>query len=79
MMMFSEGCESTAAVFAGPTCDSLDRFGYQKNLLKLSLGDVIVIPEIGAYSIANANHFNGITPPGIIDPENTSETQCSLA
>ena len=79
MMMFSEGYESTAAIFAGPTCDSLDRFGYQENLPELSLGDVIVIPEIGAYSIANANHFNGITPPSIIDPENTSETQCSLA
>ena len=30
MMMLVEGCESTAAVFAGPTCDSLDRFGYQE-------------------------------------------------
>jgi diaminopimelate decarboxylase len=28
---------------------------------------VIVIPEIGAYSIATACHFNGIAPPVIID------------
>ena len=28
---------------------------------------VNVIPEIGAYSIATACHFNGIAPPVIID------------
>ena len=79
MMMFSEGCESTAAVFAGLTCDSLDRFGDQENLPELSFGDVIVIPEIGAYSIAKANHINGITPASIIDLENIPETQRPLA
>ena len=78
-MVFSEGCESTAAVFVEPTCDSVDRFGDQENFLELSLGDVIVIPEIGAYSIAKANHFNGIAPPSIIDSEDTPETQCSPA
>ena len=77
MMMFSEGCESTEAVFAEPTFDSVDRFGDQENLPELSLGNVIVILEIGAYS--KANHFNGITPPSIIDLKNTPETQCSLA
>ena len=77
--MFSEGCGSIAAVFAGPTCDNLDRFGDQENLPELFLGDVIVIREISACSIAKANHFNGITPPSIIDLENTPETQCSLA
>ena len=79
MMMFSEGCKSTAAVFAGPTCDSLDRFGDQENLPDLSLGDVIIIPEIGAYSIAKANHINGITPASIIDLENIPETQRPLS
>ena len=42
-------------------------------------GDVIIIPEIGAYSIAKANHINGITPASIIDLENIPETQRPLA
>jgi ornithine decarboxylase len=79
MMIFTEGSESKAAVFAGPTCDSVDRLGDHENLPKLSLGDVIVIPEIGAYSIATACHFNGIAPPSIIDLEATSKTQRSQA
>ena len=77
MTAFTEGCESTPSVFAGPTCDSIDRFGDHENLPKLSLSDVIVIPEVGAYSIATACHFNGIAPPSIIDLEDTSETQRS--
>ncbi len=79
MTVFTEGCESTPAVFAGPTCDSVDRFGDHENLPKLSLGDVIVIPKVGAYSIATACHFNGIAPRSIIDLEDTSETQRSQA
>ena len=78
MIVFSEGCESTAAFFAGPICDRVDRFGDQETKPELSLGDVIVIPEIGAFSIATANHFNGIAPPSIIDLEDTPETQRSL-
>jgi ornithine decarboxylase len=75
MTVFTEGGESTPAVFAGPTCDSVDRFGDQESLPELSLGDVIVIHEIGAYSIATACHFNGVAPPVIIDLEDTSEVQ----
>jgi len=75
MTIFTEGGESTPAVFAGPTCDSVDRFGDQASLPELSLGDVIVIREIGAYSIATACHFNGVAPPIIIDLEDTSEVQ----
>jgi ornithine decarboxylase len=75
MTVFTEGGELTPAVFAGPTCDSVDRFGDQESLPELSLGDVIVIHEIGAYSIATACHFNGVTPPVIIDLEDTSEVQ----
>jgi ornithine decarboxylase len=79
MMILTEGCESTAAVFPEPTCDSVDRLEDHENLPELSLGDVIVIPEIGAYSIATACHFNGIAPPSIIDLEDTSKTQRSQA
>ena len=79
MTVFTDGYESTAAIFAGPTCDSVDRLGDHENLPKLSLGGVIIIHEIGAYSIATACHFNGIAPPSIIDLEDTSETQRSPA
>tara|TARA_E500000178_G_scaffold351123_1_gene411524 strand:+ start:1365 stop:1763 length:399 start_codon:yes stop_codon:yes gene_type:complete len=79
MMILTEGCESTTAGFAGPTCDSVDRLGDHENLPELSLGDVIVIPEIGAYSIATACHFYGIASPSIIDLKDTSETQRSQA
>ena len=77
MTVFTEDCESTPAVFAGPTYDSVDRFGDHENLLELFLGDVIVILKVGAYSIATACHFIGIAPPSIIDLEDTSETQRS--
>jgi ornithine decarboxylase len=78
MMVFSEGCESTAAFFGGPICDMIDGFRDHENLPKLSLGDVIVIPEIGAFSIATANNFSGNIPPSIIDLEDTPETPRSL-
>ncbi len=67
MTVFTEGEGTARAVFAGPTCDSVDRFGDTDALPELSLGDVIVIEEIGAYSIATACHFNGVAPPVIID------------
>lgn len=65
--VFTEGNGQARAVFAGPTCDSIDRFGETAALPELSVGDVIVIEEIGAYSIATACHFNGVAPPTIID------------
>lgn len=67
MTVFTEGEGQAPAVFAGPTCDSVDRFGDTDALPELSLGDLIVIEEIGAYSIATACHFNGVAPPVIID------------
>ena len=79
MTVFTEGGESTPAVFAGPTCDSVDRFGDQESLPELSLGDVIVIHEIGAYSIATACHFNGVAPPVIVDLQDNSKAQLRQA
>ena len=79
LTVFTDGYKSTTAIFAGPTRDSVDRLGDHENLLKLSPSDVIVIHEIGAYSIATACHFNGIAPPSIIDLEDTLETQRSQA
>jgi hypothetical protein len=40
---------------------------------------VIVIHEIGAYSIATACHFNGIAPPVIIDLIDESDVQLRQA
>ena len=68
MTIFTEdGGTPGPAVFAGPTCDSIDRFGDTDMLPELSIGDVIVIHEIGAYSVATACNFNGVAPPVIID------------
>lgn len=79
MTIYTEGGDLSSAVFAGPTCDSVDRFGDHDSLPELSLGDVIVIHEIGAYSIATACHFNGIAPPVIIDLIDESEVQLRQA
>ncbi len=47
------------AVLAGPTCDSLDVVAENVLLPPLELEDLIVVPDIGAYSWASATNFNG--------------------
>jgi len=66
-------------VVAGPTCDSIDYLGSRTGVPLLSIGDVIVIKEIGAYSVATACHFNGIKPPMIIDLDEGHELSRMLA
>ena len=73
MVIYTDGVERSPAVFAGPTCDSIDRFGDQESLPILAVGDVIVIHEMGAYTVATACHFNGVAPPVIIDLEDDAE------
>ena len=73
MVIYTDGVERSPAVFAVPTCDSIDRFGDQESLPILAVGDVIVIHEMGAYTVATACHFNGVAPPVIIDLEDDAE------
>jgi ornithine decarboxylase len=50
-------------VVAGPTCDSIDIVAHDQRLPKLSAGDLILVPGMGAYTIASATSFNGFAPP----------------
>lgn len=61
-----EGGEFKKAVLAGPTCDSLDVIAKDVLLPELELDDLIVVPNIGAYSIASATNFNGFEKPTVV-------------
>jgi ornithine decarboxylase len=54
-----ESEEKEPCILAGPTCDSLDVIAEGVALPPLMLDDLIVVPNIGAYSIASATNFNG--------------------
>ncbi|MDK2896104.1 MAG: ornithine decarboxylase [Candidatus Atribacteria bacterium] len=54
------------AVLAGPTCDSIDVITQDILLPSLELDDLIVVPDIGAYSWASATNFNGFEKPKVV-------------
>jgi ornithine decarboxylase len=54
------------SVLAGPTCDSIDTIAVNVELPELEVGDVVYVPNIGAYSCASAMAFNGIPPAKVI-------------
>lgn len=57
----SEECHWTVA---GPTCDSLDVVAESVQLpMSLQSGDVLLSPNLGAYSISTASGFNGFRAP----------------
>lgn len=43
----------------GPTCDSVDRISISSQLPDLSIGEVIYVENMGAYTIAASSNFNG--------------------
>ena len=45
----------------GPTCDSMDKIATNCKLPDLSIGEVIYIENMGAYTIAASSNFNGFT------------------
>jgi ornithine decarboxylase len=45
----------------GPTCDSMDKITEKCKLPDLSIGEVIYIENMGAYTIAASSNFNGFT------------------
>jgi ornithine decarboxylase len=47
------------ATFAGPSCDSLDIMFKDKPTVALEIGDLILVPNCGAYTSASATVFNG--------------------
>jgi ornithine decarboxylase len=54
------------SVLAGPTCDSFDTIARDVELPELEVGDVVYVPNIGAYSCASALTFNGIPPAKVM-------------
>merc|ERR1711991_270986 len=48
----------------GPTCDSIDVLSAADCLLpELEIGDWLLFPQMGAYTVAAASSFNGFAPP----------------
>ncbi|MEC8126451.1 MAG: type III PLP-dependent enzyme [Pseudomonadota bacterium] len=66
MSVFTSSDELSPCVFAGPTCDSIDELGRYPEFPILNMNDVIVFHEMGAYTLASATRFNGITPPAVV-------------
>lgn len=66
-----DGClaeETERFILNGPTCDSLDVLPPAFELPKdIREGDWIEIGSIGAYSLANATHFNGFHPDTMVE------------
>ncbi|SMP76492.1 ornithine decarboxylase [Neorhodopirellula lusitana] len=52
--------EAVACVVAGPTCDSSDIVSRDQLLPDLELGELILVPSMGAYAGASASPFNGL-------------------
>jgi ornithine decarboxylase len=60
------------ALFFGKTCDSLDLIAAEENAPEYQVGDVFVIPNMGAYTSASATTFNGFPVPVPYYLENNS-------
>jgi len=54
------------ATFAGPSCDSLDVLFRDKLTVALETGDLILVPNCGAYTSASATVFNGFAKTQIV-------------
>ncbi len=55
---FRGGIEKRTTIL-GPSCDSLDFVGRGVMLPELSRGDLVLVPDCGAYTSASATEFNG--------------------
>ena len=65
----------TECVVAGPTCDSIDVLSMDQRLPKLDLGDLLLVPGMGAYTSASATFFNGFAPTRIAVIEEITRTK----
>lgn len=57
---FREGPSRRATVL-GPSCDSIDFVGRDVALPELLQGDLVLVPDCGAYTSASATTFNGFS------------------
>jgi ornithine decarboxylase len=58
LTIFSDIKEKQQAVLAGPTCDSIDVIAEQISISPLSIGDIVVGHQMGAYTSATSTQFN---------------------
>jgi len=65
--------EKIPATFAGPSCDSLDIMFHDKLVEPLQIGDLILVPNCGAYTSASATVFNGFSKTPIVIWEEVRE------
>lgn len=49
----------------GPTCDSLDLINEGAMLPPLDMGDILMFPNMGAYTLPIASSFNGFPIPKV--------------
>jgi ornithine decarboxylase len=52
-------------VLAGPTCDSIDVIATDYPMPRLTIGDHVISPMMGAYTLVTACGFNGLPPPTV--------------
>lgn len=58
--------EMSPATFAGPSCDSLDVLFRDKMMPELQIGDLLLVPDCGAYTSASATEFNGFAKADMV-------------
>ncbi len=58
LTIFSDIKETEQAVLAGPTCDSIDVIAEKINIPPLSIGDIVIGHQMGAYTSATSTQFN---------------------
>ena len=56
-------------VVAGPTCDSSDVVCRDQELPDLEIGELLLVPTMGAYTSASASNFNGLDLARVIEVE----------
>ncbi len=54
-----ESDEVEQCIIAGPTCDSFDVLYKDRALPKMDIGDILIVPGMGAYTSSSASEFNG--------------------
>jgi len=66
LTVFATDEKRQASVLAGPTCDSIDVITELAMLPRLSIGDIVLGGNMGAYTLATAGEFNSIPKPTVV-------------
>lgn len=57
----------SACIVAGPTCDSHDVVAIDQELPDLEIGELLLVPTMGAYTSASASGFNGLDMARLVE------------